>query len=55
MTLPCHEAIARDAWVVYKKALNIQETMLNSFLDDFMEFEKQERNMKMIQEEELPF
>lgn len=50
-----HEDIARDAWVIYRKAQKMQESMLELFLDDFMDFEKQERNLRMLQEQELPF
>jgi hypothetical protein len=55
MNQRCHEEIARDAWTLFKKAQQIEQSLLDSFIDDFMDFEKQERAMKMMQEEELPF
>lgn len=55
MNQRCHEEIARDAWIIYKKAQKMQESLLELFIDDFMDFEKQERNLQALQEEELPF
>lgn len=55
MNQRCHEEIARDAWIIYKKAEIMLQSLLNLFIDDFMDFETQEINMKTTQEDELPF
>lgn len=55
MNQRCHEEIARDAWTLFKKAQHIEQSLLDSFIDDFMDFETQERAMKITKEDELPF
>ena len=50
-----HEDIARDAWVIYNQAVTLEISLLNVFFDDFITFEEQEQNQRMLQEEELPF
>jgi hypothetical protein len=50
-----HEEIARDAWALFKKSQQIEQSLLDLFIDDFMDFESQERAMKIAKEEELPF
>jgi len=50
-----HEAIARDAWVIYNQAVTLEKSLLKVFVDDFISFEEQEQNLRRQQEEELPF
>ena len=50
----CHEAVARNAWEVYKKAQSIQDKLLEAFLDDFRKFAQQDC-LKSLKEEELSF
>jgi hypothetical protein len=49
-----HEAIARDAWVIYKQTVTLEKSILKVFIDDFIDFEEDERKLRMSQEE-LPF
>jgi hypothetical protein len=50
-----HEAIAQNAWVIYKQVMTLEKNILKAFIDDFIRFEEQEQNQRRLQEEELPF
>ena len=50
-----HEDIARNAWSIYKQTMALEKELLQTFFDDFLDFEEQEQHLKILQKEELPF
>jgi hypothetical protein len=54
MNHPNIESIARDAWLIYNQARNMQKIMLEVFFDEFITFEEEDRNL-FLSQEELPF
>ena len=46
--------LARNAWVIYKMATDMQKTMLQMFFEEFCDLEEEEQSLRM-QQQDLPF